>query len=179
MDWNGAIKHQDLQQPPQTSTESVKGLVRNKKQHTMKVQWGCEVLSHAYVPILHLQTGSRPRPLSGPPELCAPVPCPTQTRPPLLQGRRSSRHCWGARRAPGLVQPDASRSCKRTSQSAHLPEPSGCLLTWSQHWLRGAVRLQEPQVGPAQRAMEMLPPVLQDRQDSREPARTRPGINPS
>lgn len=43
-------------------------------------------------------------------------------------------------------------------------------------WLKDAMKLQEPQVRPAQRAMEMLTLLLQDRQDFREPDWTRPGI---
>lgn len=172
MVWNGTIKYQDLQQPPQTTSEGMTvwlETVSNTLWTYSDVVRCCPMPTH---PICTSRLDPVPQPLSGLPELC-----PAQTHPSLLHSHLSSQRCWGARWVLGSSsQTPTTPASKCSLHSVCLPDPTCYQLTWSQCRLKGAVGLQEPQVRPAQRAMEKLPPVLPDRQDFREPDWTRPGI---
>lgn len=75
------LNYQNLQQPPETSTEGANNLIRNKKQHAMNTQRHCELLSCAYVSILHLRLDAIPSLCLGLHEPCPPIPCTTQPIP--------------------------------------------------------------------------------------------------
>lgn len=95
----------------QTSTEGANNLARNKT-YAMNTQWHCELLSYAYVPILHFEVGSNSQPLSGAVPALSSHLMHCAAHPSLLHRHLSSQHCWGARGGLGLAQPDMKHSCK-------------------------------------------------------------------
>lgn len=140
-------------------------LVRNIRQHTTVTLSGAILCLHAQfalpdeIPLPKLSW----RCLSS--ALHRPVPlCFTATSPDSAAGEPDES--WGS-----SSQTPTTPASKCSFQSGHLLES-----TRSQCWLKGRVELQEPQVRPARRVMEMSPLVLQDRQDSREPDWTGSGI---
>lgn len=140
---------------------------------TTMTSWGAVLCLHAHFALpdwIPFPSLSRGCPSSALPSHAPhrPIPlCFPATSPAGTAGEPDES--WGSSK-----QTPTTPASKCSFQFVHLPEPAQCQLTWSQCWLKGAVRLQEPQVRP--RAMEMLPLVLQDRQDSREPDWTTPGI---